>query len=254
MNIDDYRAATNCSLQFPCATELSLWGKGARGNFSFLADLSHMFHFAALTHFSVQCPDFGLAQLIELLNHLPNLHSLTLYANTSYLSDELFQFDSMENRIVNVTIRGPCTIQQIRLLIRLCPRVKCLEIEVDEEQLEPIVRSLLLEKTMVDRSASLELATVDLSSKPSFFKDWNCWQRAFFSLFTRPTNETLNCSSENFSVCPVIRPSHHRSLFSLCFFNPKPGMEQKLQRMIHREKLLNDHSIGSVFNYLYLWW
>ena len=130
----------------------------------------------------------------------------------------------MENSIVNVTIRGPCTIQQIRLLIRLCPRVKSLEIEVDEEQLEPVVRFLLLAKTMVDCSASLELITIDLSSKPSFFKDWNCWQRAFFSLF------------------------------SLCFFNPKPGMEQKLQRMIHREKLLNDHSIGSVFNYLYLWW
>ena len=30
VNIDDYRAATNCSLQFPQATELSLWGKGGR--------------------------------------------------------------------------------------------------------------------------------------------------------------------------------------------------------------------------------
>ena len=76
VNIDDYRAATNCSLQFPYATEVCLWGKGARGNFSFLADLSHMFNFSKLTNFSVQCPDFGLVQLIELLNHLPNLNSV----------------------------------------------------------------------------------------------------------------------------------------------------------------------------------
>ncbi|CAF0906703.1 unnamed protein product [Rotaria sordida] len=249
VNIDDYRAATNCSLQFPCATELSLWGKGARGNFSFIADLSHMFHFSKLTHFSVQCPDFGLAQLTELLNHLPNVHSLILYANTSYLTSEQIQsvdFISNKNRIANVTIRGRCTIQQIHLLMNLCPRVKCLEIEIDEDQLDLIVRFLLLEKTNHIQSDSLK-------TKTSFLKEFDFLQRKFLYLFSRTQNKKLT-SSDDLSTFMLNQHSSTNYLFSLCFFNPKQGMEQKLQRIISREKLLNDYSIGSVFNYLYLWW
>jgi hypothetical protein len=241
VNIDDYRAATNCSLQFPYATELSLWGKGARGNFSFIADLRHMFNFSKLTHFSVQCPDFGLSQLIEVLNHLPNVHSLILYANTSYLSGEQIQsvnFYSNKNRIVNVTIRGRCKIQQIHVLVNLCPRVKSLEIEIEEDQLEFILRFLLLDKT------------INLDSSKTKFDGW---QRKFFDLFSRTQNKKLSSSDDlaNFGFNQQI--SNH-NLFSLCFFNPQPGMELKLQRIINREKLLNNYSIESVFNYLYLWW
>jgi hypothetical protein len=146
-----------------------------------------MFNFSKLTHFSVQCPDFGLTQLIEVLNHLPNVHSLILYANTSYLSGEQIQsvnFYSNKNRIVNVTIRGRCKIQQIQVLMNLCPRIKSLEIEIEEDQLEFILRFLLLDKTMNNNHLDSSKTKCD------------GWQR----------------------------------------------------------KLLNDYSIESVLNYLYLWW
>ncbi|CAF1419559.1 unnamed protein product [Rotaria magnacalcarata] len=249
VNIDDYRAATNCSLQFPYANELSLWGRGAKGNFSFLADLSHMFNFSKLTHFSVQCPDFGLSQLIELLKHLPNIHSLMLYANTSYLSSEQVQpvcFLSNENRITNVTIRGRCTIQQVHLLMNFCPRVKCLEIEIDEDQLESVVRFLLLGKT-------IHMQIDSPKSKTLLLREFDSLQRKFLYLFSRSPNKKLN-PSDDLSTSMLNQHSCNSNLFSICFFNPKSGMEQKLQRMISREKLLNDYSIGSVFNYLYLWW
>ncbi len=241
VNIDDYRAATNCSLQFPYATELSLWGKGARGNFSFIADLSHMFHFSKLTHFSVQCPDFGLSQLIEVLNHLPNVYSLILYANTSYLSGEQIQSVSKKNRIVNVTVRGRCQIQQIHVLMNLCPGVKCLEIETQEDQLELIIRFLFLGKTT---------NYIHLDSSKTKFDNW---QRKFFDLFSRTQNKKLSLVDDfsNFGLNSQI--SHH-DLFLLSFFNPTAGMEQKLQRILSREKLLDVYSIQSVFNYLYLWW
>jgi hypothetical protein len=200
-----------------------------------------MFNFSKLTHFSVQCPDFGFAQLIEVLNHLPNVHSLILYANTSYLSGEQIQsidFLSNKNRIVNVTIRGRCKIQQIHVLMNICPRVKCLEIEIEEDQLELIVRFLLLDKTTNNHHLD--------SSKTKF----DGWQKKFFDLFSRTQNKTDDLS--NFALNQQIYNNNH--LFLLTFFNPKPGMEQKLQRILTREKLLNDYSIGSVLNYLYLWW
>lgn len=226
---------------------MSLWGKGARGNFSFLADLSHMFNFNKLTNFSVQCPDFGLTQLIELLNHLPNVHSLILYANTSYLSGEQIQsvdFLSSKNRIVNVTIRGQCRIQQVHVLINLCPRIKCLEIEIDEDQLEIILRFLLIDKT-----------TNNIQLDPSKTK-FDGWQKRFFDLFSRTSNKKDLSSDDlsNWGLNQKIFNNSNNNLFLLAFFNPRPGMEQKLQRMITREKLLNDYSIESVFNYLYLWW
>ncbi|CAF4738382.1 unnamed protein product, partial [Rotaria sp. Silwood2] len=181
--------------------------------------------------------------------HLPNVHSLILYANTSYLSSEQIQpvhFVSNKSRISNVTIRGRCTIQQIHLLMSLCPRVKCLEIEIDEDQLELIVRFLLFEKTNHIQSDSLK-------TKVSFLKEFDCLQRKFLYLFSRTQNKKLT-PSDDLSTFMLSQQSSNNNLFSLCFFNPKPGMEQKLQRMISREKLLNDYSIGSVFNYLYLWW
>ena len=208
-----------------------------------------MFHFSKLTHFSVQCPDFGLAQLIEVLNHLPNVHSLILYANTSYLSVEQIQsvhFLSNQNRITNVTIRGRCTIQQIHLLMNLCPRVKCLEIETEEDQLELIIRFLLFEKVNNIQSDSLK-------SKPLFLKEFDSWQRKFLYLFSRAQNKKLP-SSDNLSPSVLNRQTCNNNLFLLSFFNPKPGMEQKLQRLINREKLLTDYFVGFEFNYLYLWW
>jgi hypothetical protein len=206
-----------------------------------------MFNFSKLTNFSVQCPDFGLAQLIEVLNHLPNVHSLILYANTSYLSGEQIQsidFLSNKNRIVNVTIRGRCKIQQIHVLMNICPRVKCLEIEIEEDQLELIVRFLLLDKTTNNNHLDC--------SKTKF----DGWQKKFFDLFSRTQNKK-NISLDdlsNFGLNQQICNNNNNNLFLLAFFNPKPGMEQKLQRILIREKLLNDYSIGSVLNYLYLWW
>ena len=102
INIDDYRAARNGSLDFPQTQDVSLWGKGARGNYSFISDLHQMFDFFKLKLFSIQCPDFGFIQLIELLNHLPNVQSLILYCNTSYFSAKEIPFVENWNRIPHV--------------------------------------------------------------------------------------------------------------------------------------------------------
>lgn len=208
-----------------------------------------MFAFSKLTHFSVQCPDFGLSQLIELLNHLPNLYSLVLYANTSYLSCDQIQpilCVSNKNRITNVTVRGRCVIQQIHLLMSICPRVKCLEIEIEEDQLELIIRFLLMGKANTTQSESLK-------AKPLLIKELDCLQRKFLYLFSRTQNKKVP-SADDLSNFVFNQSSSNSNLSSLYLFNPRTGMEQKIQRMITREKLLNDYSIGSVFNYLYLWW
>jgi hypothetical protein len=153
---------------------------------------------------------------------------------------------SNKNRILNVTIRGRCKIQQIHVLMTICPRVKCLEIEIEEDQLELIIRYLLFKKTNHIHSESLK-------TKPLFFKEFNIWQRKFFDLFSRTQNKKIP-STDDISHCVFNQQTCTNNLFLLCLFNPRPGMEQKLQRMMNREKLLDDYSMESVFNYLYLWW
>lgn len=233
MNIDDYRATINSSLQFPYTTDLCLWGQGARGNFSFISDLNRMFDFTKLTNFSVQCPDFGYQQLSELLNRLPNVHSLTLFTNASYLSAPA-NLVRNHNRIENVLVRGLCRFEQIEILMNLTPNVKRLEIEIDDEQLEMIVRFLLPNKT-VD---STEILKSD------------CWKRKFFQRFSRSKSKN-NLSLNDLSICHL---NTNNQLFLIAFFNPKPMFEQKLLKIIHKDKLLNDFSFLSVMNYLYLWW
>ena len=236
MNIDDYRAARNCSLHFSRVKDVSLWGKGARGNYSFISDLHQMFDFRQLKSFSIQCPDFGFIQLIELLNHLPNVHSLILYANTSYFSSrEIPKFDNV-NRIPNVIVRGRCRLEQIDLLMKICPHMKCLQIEIDDDQLELIVRSLLSGK-IID--------SIDLDSSKTKFDGWS---KKFVEFFSR-TQTKRRSSADN---PPAF--SLGTELYSLCFFNPQPGMDLKLQRVLSREKYLPNYSLESLLNYLYLWW
>lgn len=224
MNIDDYRAATNCSLQFPSARELCLWGKGARGNFSFLADLSHMFPFPKLTHLSIQCPDFGLVQLMDLLDHLPQLEVLTLYANTSYLSEKhipLLDARLKNSRIRQVIIRGRSTLGQIELLRTVFPSLQALELDIDEERVDAIVRYLVIGSTTAPEPDS--------------------WTRKLLSRF-QPTKK------------PPEMETFNPYLFSLCFFNAPVSMEQRLQRFLQREKLLDEYSIDTFVHSLYLWW
>ena len=241
VNIDDYRAVTNCSLQFPYATELCLWGAGARGNFSFIADLSQLFQFSKLTHLSIQCPDFGLTQLVEFLNDLPNLHSLTLFTHTSYLTtDGLIQSFSAKNSIQSLVVRGRCTFDQVYLFIHLCPRVKSIELDIEEEQIETILRFLLTGKILSNPLESKK-------TKSTSFKE------KFSSLFSRSTQKRLT-QSDTLSSDYLSMRSHESHLSSLCFHNFDIIMEQKLRRLIEQEKLLEDYSIVFLFNYLYLWW
>lgn len=244
VNIDDYRAVTNTSLQFPYAKELCLWGRGARGNYSFIADLSLMFQFSKLTHLSIQCPDFGLIQLTEFLSRLPNLVSLTLFTNTSYLTvdpqTQLIESLPIHNSIQYLIVRGRCVLDQIYLLMHLCPRVKSMELDIEEEHLEPIVRFLLTGRTSSNLSETKKAKSSTLKEK-------------FSSLFSRSQNKKAipsDVSSSDYFPTSM----HHASLSSLCFLNFDAIMEQKLERLMERERLLDDYSTLFLFNYLFLWW
>ena len=125
--------------------------------------------------------------------------------------------------------------------MNICPHVKCLEIEIEEEQFELIIRYLLLNKTD------------SFKTKSSVSKESDIWPRKFFDLLSRTLNKKIS-SIDHLSTFAFNQKTSTNNLFLLCIFNPTYGMEQKLQRIINREKLLNDYSIGSVFNYLYLWW
>ena len=210
-----------------------------------------MFQFSKLNYLSIQCPDFGLIQLIELLNHLPNLSTLTLYSNASYLSNEqirTIEFSSMKNRISHLHVRGQCKIQQIVLIHNLCPRLKSLEIDIEEDQLENIVRILIAPK--------LSQLTLEVPKEKSlsFFKEFDIWQRKLTSFFSRTSGKKVFNVESSPSTDLIVSSSEHRFLCSLCLFNSTVLMEQKLQRFLQREKLVQDYFIRSVFNSLYLWW
>jgi hypothetical protein len=209
-----------------------------------------MFNFGQLTHLSIQCPDFGQLPLVELLDQLPHADALTLYAKTSYLDDEHLsdvERVSSRTRIRHVTVRGRCSIRQVCFVTHLCPRVQSLEIEIDEEQLESIVRCCLAEKTSTN---DVETAKTRSSS---LFKEFDVWQRKLSDFFARTPSKTMP-PVDSSTLSAHSPPINNDRLCSLCFVNPHIGMEQKLHRLIQREKLIDDFLVGSLFNALYLWW
>ena len=103
-----------------------------------------------LTNLVIRCSHFYFKNIIALLQLTPTIHTLTLESmdidETHYESlrqSEIFQLVSNTNTIINVTLEEKCSLDKLKLLVALCPRVQNLTINIALKDMKLIAQFLL---------------------------------------------------------------------------------------------------------------
>ncbi len=228
VDLHSYQAT---KLRFPRATRLIL----SEGNPSFISDLTDLFIPKQLTELVISDEQLRLEQLLFLLHHFPTIQILTIPTSILNLSStNRLKFTT--NNLRKVTILNRCTLEDIQILHRFCSYLQSLDIEVEKDKLELIVRFLLLRNS--NRTFRDQLSTRS-STKNLLF-----WQQEYSDCIRCTKNQNLNSFRS---------PCNHY-LSSLCFRDVNYRMIEKLRTMIDQETLLNDYSIEYIDQKLFLWW
>ena len=149
VDLHNYRAINQCSIPFSCTTRLILSEGNLTENPSFISDLPRLFSPIQITELVVSNKELQLEKLFLFLHHFPNIQFLTIPTSTLYLSSPQSETNRLifdKNNIIKVIIVNQCTLEDIRILIRICPYLQSLEIEVEKENLELVVRFFITKK------------------------------------------------------------------------------------------------------------
>ena len=148
--IQDEKGLINCKNYFPNTTKLTFDGDFYIIYNSLSTILTRIIPLQRLRKLVINCPSFSFIKLIELLSLTPNVHTLILPCvicyRDGYMSIErskAFRLVSKNNMITNVTLESNCTLENVRMLITLCPRLECLTIKTHVENLQSTIRFLL---------------------------------------------------------------------------------------------------------------
>ena len=112
-----------------------------------MADLNQIVPLTQITQFSVQWK-LDLANLIELLSHVPNVTSLTLFAMQRLPSnkDEIIPLISnSNNKITKLFVEGYCTFESPEILVTLFPRMGRIMLGIVKDDLASSIRFLFSE-------------------------------------------------------------------------------------------------------------
>ncbi|CAF4217519.1 unnamed protein product, partial [Adineta steineri] len=135
------------SIQFPRATKLTLKDNNIQKNLLFINDMKSIVPLLQITELSIKDNVLTINQFIEILCLFPNVQTLTL-SNKIQLGSKRTntrQLLSRNNRITHLIIDDDeCQFVYIEFLIDLFPYVEYLEISLDENHLEEILRFLFL--------------------------------------------------------------------------------------------------------------
>lgn len=150
IHIENEKSVTNCNNSFPNVTELYLNDSFSTSRDSVGSLLNQIIPLRQLTKLVIECSRFFIEKLVDVLSFTPNLHTLIFQSipvrKSDYLSirrNEDFRRISKTNMIRYVTSRGQCTLDEVELLVALCPRVQHLSIRTSSRTAEPITRFLL---------------------------------------------------------------------------------------------------------------
>jgi hypothetical protein len=126
-------------------TKLTLKDNNIEENPLFINDMTGIVPLLQITELHIKKNEFSVDQLIQILCLLPHLQSLTLANILSLGSKRTDTTDvlSRNNRITKLIIDDECQYEHVRFLIHLFPRLEYLEISIDENNLEKILRFLL---------------------------------------------------------------------------------------------------------------
>ncbi len=148
--IQNEETMTSCSHYFRNATKLTLSDSFGASRLWLGVILKRIIPLKQLTTLIIDNENFCFEQLINLLSSTSNVHTLTFNCqsiketNSKLLQQtETFRLLSETNKIRNVTIRERYSIENIKLLVTLCPRMQYLIIDVRLHDPESPVQYIL---------------------------------------------------------------------------------------------------------------
>ncbi|CAF0846376.1 unnamed protein product [Rotaria sp. Silwood1] len=135
------------SIRFPRVTKLTLRNNYIEENSLFFNDINSIIPLIQITDLNIKNNYFSIVELTKILSLSSNLQSLTL-SNTlpfQFKRIESTKLISEYNKIIKLTIDDDeCELKHIHCLIHLFPHLQYLEIVINENNLEEILRCLLL--------------------------------------------------------------------------------------------------------------
>jgi hypothetical protein len=144
--IHHYQLNIISSLQFPRINKLTV-----SKNLIRCADLNRMILFSQLNTLAIECNQLSTDILLDFIHHAFNIRSLTLFSKPQLpLSIEQMEKAcsiSKNSKIRNLCIEAICTSEYFRFFTNLCPRLECFDTGVRANDLEFIIRDLLVTST-----------------------------------------------------------------------------------------------------------
>jgi hypothetical protein len=151
ISILDEIGLNNCRYYFPNATRLETsYDSFCKGRyFSHLnrktfdsTNLNRIIPLEKLTTLDIDLSGYILSNIIEILQHTPNIHTLNItfmpnYNRESILSkqNESFRLVSQTNKIKKIKIVSYQTLETTKFLVMLCPRLKQLMLDPRSQHL-----------------------------------------------------------------------------------------------------------------------
>ena len=153
MDIESQQSIINCKNYFPNVTTLTFNEQFSITRSTITINLNHIIPLKQLTKLILVCHHFSFKKMIDLLYFTPYLHTLIFESMPFYKDDyisieksDIFQLVSNTNNIKNVIFKDRCTLEKLRLLVTLCPRIQHLSISI-RMTTSPLIIRFLLDKT-----------------------------------------------------------------------------------------------------------
>ncbi|CAF0998854.1 unnamed protein product [Rotaria sordida] len=150
INICGKRAINNYVIYFSNATELTIKNYGKTYYGSMLTVLNQILPLKQLKKLIIDCNDFPIQQVLNLISLTPNLRLLKWNFQSIDQTklklieqSETFRSLSNTNKIQNLQILHCCLFDEIQFFIKLFPQLESLQIAVFRKQIIQIIRCLL---------------------------------------------------------------------------------------------------------------
>ncbi|UJR06865.1 hypothetical protein I4U23_011154 [Adineta vaga] len=162
--ITNENALNQCMNYFPNITELTLKNPFSIDTYGLIGtSLNRILSLEQVKTLVIQLECFSILNLIDLLCSMPNIHTLTLHTmtffkqnKTSIEQNENFQLLFKTNRIKNVIfLQKCCALSRLEILVMLFPHLEYLEINIEMNNIESILRFLLDENNQINRHLNL---------------------------------------------------------------------------------------------------
>lgn len=162
--INDIGSIANCEKRFGNATKLTLSYRHGNATEELQYTLTMIVSLSKLTTLDLELTPISLIDLIHLINHAPNIHTLTYslprdheVKSVEIQQNELFRSVSSTNKITDLKIGGSCAINYVDVFIALCPQIEQFRIDswLNPKALEPLVRLLQFKTSAISKHLNL---------------------------------------------------------------------------------------------------